>query len=52
MEPLEVIEQVRSCLVARAVPTVVHTLPLEHSEEALAGRVVSAMAVTDKARPC
>jgi hypothetical protein len=44
MEPLEVVEQIRSCLVARAVLAMVHALPLEHSEEALAGRVVGVMA--------
>ena len=47
MEPLEVIEQIRPCLVARPVSAMVNAFPLEHSEEAFAGRVVGA--VTDRA---
>jgi hypothetical protein len=34
VKPLEVIEQVRSCLVARTVSTMMHAFPLEHAEEA------------------
>jgi hypothetical protein len=44
MEPLEVIEQIHLCLIARPVSAMVHAFPLEHAEEALAGRVVGAVA--------
>jgi hypothetical protein len=44
MEPLEVVEQIRPRLVACAVSAMVHALAFERSEEALAGRVVGAVA--------
>jgi hypothetical protein len=47
VEPLEVVEQIGSCLVASPILTTVHAFPLEDSEEALAGSVVGA--VTDRA---
>lgn len=44
MEPLEVVEQVRSCLVTSQILAMVHALPFEHSREALAGCIVGAVA--------
>ncbi len=47
MEPLNVIEDISPRFVLSAVTPVVNSLPLEHSEEPLAGRIITTM--TDRA---
>lgn len=44
MEPLQVVEQVRSCLVTGPILAMVHPFPFENPEEVLAGRVVGPVA--------
>ncbi len=43
MEPLDVVKQVRSGFISRPVGQMAYSFPVEHSEEALAGGIVTAM---------
>jgi|TARA_R100001143_G_C3264006_1_gene89090 hypothetical protein len=47
MEPLNVVEYISSRFVLSSVAPVVNSLPLEHSEESLAGSIIATM--TDRA---
>jgi hypothetical protein len=44
MEPLNVTEDISSCFILSSVAPVVNSLPLEHSEESLAGSVIATVA--------
>lgn len=43
MEPLNVVEYISSRFVLSSVAPVVNSLPLEHSEESLAGSIIAKM---------
>ena len=44
MEPLDVIEYIGPCIIQGSIAAVMNTLSLEHSEEPLAGSVITTVA--------